>query len=498
LKRGSAAWVGKKQLYVWKKGKDCTMTTDKNQLLQLLQVYGQEHLLQFWDDLDAAQRQQLAAQICAVDWPTLAKWISEYVLQKPQITIPVDLQPAAYYPMTATSTEQTELYATAFSKGEELLRAGKVAGFTVAGGQGTRLGFDGPKGTFPISLLRQSSLFQIFAEKVLRAQEKYTTTIVWYIMTSPVNDADTRRFFAEQNYFGLDSANIKFFAQGTLPAIGFDGKVLLASKDSLALSPNGHGGSLMALNDSGALADMAARHVEHISYWQVDNPLVQMFDPLFLGLHALAGSSMSSRSLTKTGAFEKLGNFCLDAGKLTIIEYSDMPEALATATDEHGQLRFRAGSPAIHLLRRDFVVALTQGELRLPLHRADKKVAYIGADGVEIEPQQPNAVKLEMFIFDALPLASNPLILEADRTEHFAPVKNSSGVDSVETCQALTLARDARWLAEEASLEIPYTADGKPDCRIELVPRRFLDRDDVRQSKAQLTAPAAKEARIYR
>jgi UDP-N-acetylglucosamine/UDP-N-acetylgalactosamine diphosphorylase len=236
---------------------------------------------------------------------------------------------------------------------------------------------------------------------------------------------------------------------------------------------------------------MRRRRIDHISYWQVDNPLVQMFDPLFLGLHDLTGSDMSSRALVKTGPTEKLGNYCMIDGKLTIIEYSDMPEELATAKDSGGRLRFRIGSPAIHVLRRDFGERLTENNrLKLPLHRAVKKVPGIDATGQPIKVHHPNAVKLEMFIFDALPLARKPLILEADREEQFAPVKNPTGVDSVESSQRLQQERSARWL-EAAGIAVPRNPDRSLNCRLELSPRRFLDRDDVAAAGPQLTPPVA-------
>lgn len=468
----------------------------RDALVSLLRPWGQEHLLRFWGALAPADRVQLVAQISAVDWEQMDCWIREYVLRKPEFSVPEGLAPAPYYPLIPEDEEQRRLYASARARGAELLRAGRVAGFTVAGGQGTRLGFDAPKGTYPIAPVTQKSLFQLFAEGIVRAREKYGAAIPWYIMTSPLNDAATREFFEQAGYFGLPAEDIRFFPQGTLPAVGLDGKLLLSRQDSLALSPNGHGGSLSALRDSGSLDDMAARGVEHISYWQVDNPLVRIFDPLFLGLHDIAGSDMSSRCLTKTGPLEKLGNFCIDEGVLRVIEYSDMPQALAEAKEADGRLRFRAGSPAIHILRRRFVEHMTSGRVQLPLHRAEKKVAFVGSDGVPVEPVEPNAVKLETFIFDALPEATNPIIVEAERREQFAPVKNPDGVDSVVSCRALLVDRAARWL-EAAGIEVPRHPDGRPACVIELSPRRYLDPDDVKADAVRLTPPAMGEAKVY-
>ncbi|MCK5845109.1 MAG: UTP--glucose-1-phosphate uridylyltransferase, partial [Victivallales bacterium] len=349
------------------------------------------------------------------------------------------------------------------------------------GGQGSRLGFDGPKGTYPVTPLKNKTLFQYFAESLARAEEKFGASIPWYIMTSEVNDSNTRTFFEENNYFGLHSGDVSFFMQGTMPAVSMDGKLLLGSKNSLALAPDGHGGTLLALRKSGALNDMTERGIEHISYFQVDNPLVSVVSPLFIGLHALERSDMSSRALIKTGPGEKLGNFCMVDGKLTIIEYSDMPAELAEKRDPDGRLTFRAGSPAIHVISRYFVEQLTEnGDLRLPWHRAEKKVSYVDlATGDSIVPDVPNAVKLETFIFDAIPMAGKTMILGAKRKDEFAPVKNKSGVDSAESCRRMLIDRDGRWLAAGGA-ELPVGADGGLDCVIELSPLTFLDEDDVK------------------
>jgi UDP-N-acetylglucosamine/UDP-N-acetylgalactosamine diphosphorylase len=453
------------------------------------EAHGQEHVFRFWKDLDTVGREQLITQLEALDWERLDDWIEAYVLASPELEISTDLKPAEYYPAIPETPHQEQLYSEAMSLGRNLLREGRVAGFTVAGGQGTRLGFDGPKGSYPISPIKEKTLFQLFAEGILRTCDKYDVIIPWYIMTSPLNDQATRDFFEANDYFGLDPENVSFFSQGVLPAVDMNGKLLLASPDSLALSPDGHGGSLLALRQSGALDEMRERGIDTISYWQVDNPLVHMFDPLFLGLHDELGSQMSCRALIKTGPYEKLGNFCDVNGRVEIIEYSDMPEELAEARDNDGRLTFRAGSPAIHILNREFVESLTEsGRLNLPVHRAHKKVAHVDADGRQFKPEAPNAVKFEMFIFDALPMAQNVLILEAVREEQFGPVKNKSGVDSAESCRTLLVERAARWL-DEAGIPVPRKKNGEPDGVVELSPRRFLDPEDVAAAAADLTSP---------
>ena len=391
----------------------------------------------------------LSRQVESLDWDELRSAINECIFKKDDVGLPNEYGPASYFPIAPESPEQEELYERAFKHGEDLVRAGKTAAFTVAGGQGTRLGYNGPKGTLPVSPIKNKPLFQLFAEQIRGIAQKYEVTIPWYIMCSPLNLEATTSHFEKNNYYGLGKENLKFFAQGVMPATDFEGNLLLASQESLALSPNGHGGSLKALIDSGSVSDMAQRGIEHVSYFQVDNPLVSTINPLFIGLHDLQASDMSSRSLTKTGPFEKLGNFVSTGDRITIIEYSDLPEEKALEEEQDGRIKYRAGSPAIHVLRRDFIEQFASGEIKLPYHRAEKKVAFLDDAGNWVNPDDPNAIKFETFVFDALPLAKNPLILEADRLEEFSPVKNRTGVDSLESSQSDQIKRAKNWLARD-------------------------------------------------
>ena len=247
----------------------------------------------------SVNQEKLRLQAESLDWEELATALDECIFKKNQNSIPSEYGPAPYLPSTPSTIEHEELYAQAYQHGEELISSGKIAAFTVAGGQGTRLGYDGPKGTLPVSPIKNKPLFQLFAEQIRGVSEKYETVIPWYIMCSPLNLEATISHFEENSYYGLAKEDIKFFAQGVMPATDFEGNLLLASEDSLALSPNGHGGSLKALIDSGSIKDMADREIQHVSYFQVDNPLVSTINPLFIGLHDLQKSDMSSRSLPK-------------------------------------------------------------------------------------------------------------------------------------------------------------------------------------------------------
>jgi UDP-N-acetylglucosamine/UDP-N-acetylgalactosamine diphosphorylase len=450
---------------------------------------GQEGVFRFYDQLPEAGRRKLESQLAALDVGQLDRLADEYVTRKPEIHLPKDILPVTAYPRRPVSAEHRKLYQAAERRGRELMRAGKVGAFLVAGGQGTRLGYDGPKGEFPVTPIRKKPLFQVFAEQLRAHSRDVGRPIAWYIMTSDVNDAATRAFFRQHNFFGYDPADVFFFQQGMMPAFAPDGRLLLGERDSLALSPDGHGGSLRALDRSGALADMRKRGIEHLSYFQVDNPLVHTIDPLFLGLHDLTGSEMSSKTIPKAGPLEKVGNFVIGDGKLQVIEYSDLPESLARSTTPDGTLQFNAGSIAIHALRVSFVERLNHGgQLKLPWHRADKKVPYVDEQGRAVKPDKPNAVKLEQFVFDAIPLAKNAIVYETDRAEEFSPVKNAEGDDSPATCKRDQVRRAVRWL-KEAGVGVPEKA-GEPAAVIEISPLYATTAEQLKERSPKLTIAA--------
>lgn len=454
---------------------------------QTLEQHGQAHVLTHFDELDANQQRELLSQIESIDWPEVSRLIETHVKRKPELKLPERIEPAPAYPREPGG-EHTMRYGQARAKGEDLVRQGKVACFTVAGGQGTRLGWDAPKGTFPATPIREAPLFQVFAEFILKANQKYATTVPWYIMTSPANDAATREFFEQHDYFGLDRAHVSFFPQGMMPAIDkHTHRVLMEDRANLALSPNGHGGSLKALHDSGALEEMRQRGIEQISYTQVDNPNVKMVDPVFLGLHALDEAEMSSKMVPKVDATERVGNFCLADGKVAVIEYSDLPEELARQTLPDGSLRFRAGSIAIHAMRRDFVERVNSGaDFGLPFHRAEKKVPCFDVEtGQHVEPDEPNAIKLETFVFDALPLCERSIVYETDRVEEFAPIKNADGpgaTDCPRTSKLLQSHRAARWLAQHG-VEVPCNARDEPEATLELRHTTAIEPQDLRDAE---------------
>jgi len=452
------------------------------------EAVGQGHLLAFWPSLRDGDRDALLddlGRITVQQVPGLVKLLTE---SRHGGIDPTRVEPAEVVPRDAVSAEVVD-------RGRALLSAGKVAAFTVAGGQGTRLGFDGPKGAFEISPVRGKPLFQLFAESIRASELRYGTGIPWYVMTSPANDAVTRAFFEERAFFGLSPDRVRFFQQGVMPAFDADGKMMLDRQHRVSLSPDGHGGSLLAMATTGILADMAERGIEIISYFQVDNPLVSVLDPAFIGLHDARGSEMSSKALPKADDLERVGNFVMTDGRMEVIEYSDFPDELAHARNDDGSRRFDAGNIAIHLLSRSFVERLTAdpAAFALPWHMAHKKVPYVDiASGRRIEPEAPNATKLEAFVFDALPLARNPIILETSRAEEFSPVKNPTGVDSVESAKRDMVRRAGRWLAA-AGVDVPTDGGGECAPAREISPLVALDAEQLaeRVRGGTLRPPAA-------
>jgi len=444
---------------------------------------GQGHLFTFWDELDERQRGELLDDVAQLDFDRLDRLIQTHVRSTPTTGLTTIPEPAEAWPACPDPSRRAT-YEEAKTLGRQLIAEGKVAAMVVAGGQGTRLGFDRPKGEFTISPVMNKPLFQLFAEALLATGKRYNRPIPWYVMTGPTTDAPTRQYFAEHDYFGLAREDVFFFCQGVMPAVDRQGRILLDRKHRVSLSPDGHGGCLLALATREALRDMRRRGVEAVSYFQVDNPLVSPVDPLFVGLHRLTESEMSAIAVPKADDLERVGNFARVDGRLCVIEYSDLPEELAHARNPDGTRTFDDGSIAVHAFSRTFLERLTQseGSIALPWHRAEKKVPYIDlASGERIVPERTNAVKTELFVFDALPLARQTLVLRQDRGECFSPVKNAEGVDSAATARRDLSRRAARWL-ETCGVNVPRTSDGEPDGVFEISSMLALDADQLRSA----------------
>ncbi len=423
---------------------------------------GQSHLLQRLDQLDGAQAARFQRDLEQLDLFGLQQlWNAEE---------PREDQAAPEPPVLVELTDHA-VRTEALSQGQALLSEGKVACLTVAGGQGSRLGWDGPKGTFPSGPITGDSLFAQFAGQIERETKRYGQAVPWCIMTSPLNHESTVAFFERHHHFGLDPRTVHFFPQGVMPSVDREsGKVLLAAADAIAFNPDGHGGTLRALAKSGLLSTLRSQGIEHLSYFQVDNPLVRALDPIFLGLHiedSVSSGEVTSKAVGKRSADEKVGVFGVQDGQLTVLEYSDLAPEVCEATDGEGNLKFRAGNMAVHAFGLDFLDRLMNGA-GLPFHRAIKKVPFFDeSTGMVQDPPAPNAVKYETFIFDALPLARRSLVVEADRAEEFAPIKNAEGSDSVHTSQMAQSLRAAKWLTQ-SGVQIAHDASGQPAAQVEI------------------------------
>jgi UDP-N-acetylglucosamine/UDP-N-acetylgalactosamine diphosphorylase len=332
---------------------------------------------------------------------------------------------------------------------------------------------------FAIGPVTNKSLFQIHAEKVLALSRRYGKAVPFLVMTSPATHAETEAFFAEHRSFGLDPHEVFFFCQGTMPALDMaTGRVLLESRSRLFASPNGHGGTLTALAESGLLDRLRRRGIRQVFYFQVDNPLVKVADPLFLGHHLAADAEVSSKIVPKEGPTDKLGNLVLIDGRCSMIEYSDLPESLARQTDAAGRLHLWAGSPAIHIFAVDFLDRVTRDRRGMPFHVARKKVPYLDDAGRPVNPTRENALKFEMFIFDVLPLAQRWTVVETSRREEFVPLKNATGPDSPETVRQALCDLAGDWL-QHAGAAVPRRPDGHVAVPLEISPLYALDAEEL-------------------
>jgi UDP-N-acetylglucosamine/UDP-N-acetylgalactosamine diphosphorylase len=444
----------------------------QDDLQRRLQDAGQEHLLAWWPRLTGPQREALAADLSDLDLDHLRQLFDR---RHEVSAVPPEDRIA---PIPVAKLDSSD--AAARSLGEDALRRGEVAILIVAGGQGTRLGFDHPKGMFPVGPVSKKPLFQLHVEKVLALQRRYGRTLPLLVMTSPATHDETVAFFDKHACFGLPPQQVVFFCQGTMPALDLEtGKLLLEEPGRLSLSPNGHGGTLLALADAGMFEALRQQGVRHIFYYQVDNPFVQVADPLFLGHHIRQQAEVSTKAIAKNGPLDKLGNLVLSEGRCTIIEYSDLPEHLARQTDEAGQLRFRVGNPAIHIFDLDFLERTASGDLRIPFHVARKTVPHLNDSGQTVHPAVENALKFEMFIFDVLPRAERWTVVETDRQTEFHPLKNATGPDSPADVQQAMSNVFGAWL-EQAGVKAPRQPGGDVAVPVEISPLFALDADELR------------------
>jgi UDP-N-acetylglucosamine/UDP-N-acetylgalactosamine diphosphorylase len=448
----------------------------KEELLGRLRPFGQEHLLAFWNELDASQQATLADEIAAIDFELIRRLHAENQTSENWAELARRAESPPAVRLNAVDNPFTPQQARA--RGQQAIRAGEVGVILVAGGQGTRLGFDHPKGMFPIGPVSGVTIFQILLEKIQAVGRRYGVRVPLYVMTSPATDAETVRFLREKDYFGLPAQDVHVFCQGTMPAVdASSGKLLLAEKSRLFLSPDGHGGMLAALKKTGALADLRSRGLQQMYYFQVDNPLAVVCDPELIGGHLLSQAEVSTQVVAKRTPRDNVGNVVSIDGKVRILEYSDLnplPDEIVLRTQPDGSPVFWAGNIAVHVLEVAFLERMAESETSLPFHIARKKVPTIDEHGQPIEPDKPNAKKFERFIFDLLPSAERSIVVEVDEQRTFAPLKNAPGAerDSPATVRAQMIALHTEWLRAAGAIVDEGVA-------VEISPLFALDAEDL-------------------
>lgn len=381
----------------------------------------QKYLLKY---VNGSMPKRLEEQLLEYDWSYL-KLIHEKQQER-----------GTFSPLKATTLDEIERKASDYRKtGLEAIKATKVGAILLAGGQGTRLGFDKAKGMFNFGETKQKYIFQQLIENLCKVVDEAGAWVPLYIMTSEKNDADTRAFFEEHDFFGYHRDYVKFFVQEMVPAVDFEGNLLVEAEDSLAMSPNGNGGWFKSLLKAGLDKDILEKGIEWLNVFAVDNVLQQIADPVFVGATMQSGCVSGAKVVRKCDPYEKVGAMCLENGKPSIVEYYELTPEMAEAKGEDGALLYGFGVILNYLFRVDKLMETTSKNM--PLHIVEKKVPYIDENGVSVKPETPNAYKFETLILDMVYMMDNCLPFEVEREKEFAPIKNATGVDSVESARAL-------------------------------------------------------------
>ena len=399
--------------------------------IELLNSYNQTHIVNLLKKLDEVKKQELLEQIDKIDFGQIMEL---YDNTKKEIEIKENkIEAIGYLDKAKLTKEQKE----EFDKlGEEVIRNGEYAVVTMAGGQGTRLGHNGPKGTFKLDVYGKGKyLFEILVDNLQEANQKYNTIIPWYIMTSIENNKDTVEFLEKHNYFGYPKENVIIFTQSELPLVDVDGKLLISKDLKIKEASDGNGGTYSSLRASGSLADMKERGIKWVFIGGVDNVLLKMADVTLLGMAIKKNVQIASKSVVKANPHEKVGVFCKMNGHPKVIEYAELPEKMAEEVDENGELKYGESHIMCNLYTIDAIEKASKEILMY--HSAFKKNSYIDEDGKEVVPTEPNSYKFESFIFDAFEFFDDIAILRGKREDDFAPVKNKEGVDSPKTAKEL-------------------------------------------------------------
>lgn len=402
----------------------------KEETIQILKKYSQDHILNYLPKLTKDEQDKLEEQVLRINFEQLQQ-LYDSTKQKPYME-EKKIEHISYTDKEKLSEERKKQLKEI---GKNVISSGKYAVITMAGGQGTRLGHSGPKGTYRLDTINGPKyIFEIIIDTLKNAQKEYGVTIPWYIMTSKENNRETVEFLEEHCYFGYDKTKVKFFIQGELPLLDTKGKVILNKDKKIKEAADGNGGIYEAIYQSGFLEEMKSNGIEWTFVSNVDNILSDFVDPILLGLTIEENQKIASKSVAKTNPKEKVGVFCRMNGKPKVIEYIDLPEEMSEETDENGELLYGEVNIGSYLFNRSILEDLA--DVKLPYHAAFKKSAYFNGEEY-VEPEEPNVYKFEIFIFDVLERYNDMTILRVKREEEFAPVKNKTGNDSPETAIAL-------------------------------------------------------------
>lgn len=401
-----------------------------NEALKKLKTYGQEQVLDRYNFLDDNKKQKLIKQIKNIDFDQIQELFTEK--DKKIDDKACRITNIEYVDKSKLSKEEYERYNEI---GTKIIQEGKYAVVTMAGGQGTRLGYVAPKGTFKIGGGIDKSLFEALSDTIKEAREKYNTSIPWYIMTSRENNNATEKFFEKNDFFNLPYEDVKFFKQGELPMLDTNGKLMLDETGIIKLAADGHGGVFEALSKNGYIEDMKKRNIEWIFISGVDNVLAGLVDPIAVGLSVVNNTLATGKSVVKRNPSEKVGVFCKKNGRPYVIEYTEITDDMANAKDKNGELLYGES----HILTNLFNIKALEdiSKNKLPYHSAFKKAKYMDKNGEIIKPEKPNAYKFEAFIFDAFESLDDMSILRVKREDEFAPLKNAEGEDSPDTARQL-------------------------------------------------------------
>lgn len=406
------------------------MKNELEDIKKTLKKYGQEHLLLKYDEMNDEQKEELLEQIRTIDFELMKNLYEK--ASKPADLETVTIEPIEHVDKSKLTVGEREMYE---KKGIEAIKYNKFAAVTMAGGQGTRLGHKGPKGTFIFDVEKNKSIFETLCDTLKEAWRKYDTVIPWYLMTSRENNDATVKFFEENNYFGYPKDAIKFFKQGELPMISLNGKILLDKNGMVKKAANGHGGTLQSMEKAGVLDEMKANGIEWVFVNGVDNVLVKPVDPLLIGMSIHNKVLGAVKSIEKTDPKENVGVFCRKNKKVGVVEYTEISEEMANLRDDDRSLVYGDANAIFHLYNIKGLEKVS--ELSLPYHTAKKKADYIDENGKEVIGDKPNAYKFEMFIFDSYEMFDDVVVLRVKREEEFAPIKNAQGADSPETARKL-------------------------------------------------------------